>query len=81
MAICTIEKANSIVNKLMEQGKLETIGMVVVDEVHHFGQGTRLYPGTSASQDPLHVPSQWTADPGDHHVGHTRECAAAAELA
>jgi len=43
VAICTIEKANSIVNKLMEQGKLETIGMVVVDEVHLISDKGRGY--------------------------------------
>ncbi|XP_039491520.1 DNA polymerase theta [Drosophila santomea] len=43
VAICTIEKANSIVNKLMEQGKLETIGTVVVDEVHLISDKGRGY--------------------------------------
>lgn len=29
IAICTIEKANSIMNKLLEQKKLDSIGMCV----------------------------------------------------
>lgn len=43
VAICTIEKANSIVNKLLEQGKLEDIGTVVVDEVHLISDPGRGY--------------------------------------
>ncbi|KAH8258272.1 hypothetical protein KR038_009069 [Drosophila bunnanda] len=43
VAICTIEKANSIINKLLEQGKLDTIGMVVVDEVHLISDKGRGY--------------------------------------
>lgn len=43
VAVCTIEKANSIVNRLMEQGKLETIGIVVVDEIHLIGDANRGY--------------------------------------
>ncbi|XP_041447673.1 LOW QUALITY PROTEIN: DNA polymerase theta [Drosophila obscura] len=43
VAICTIEKANSIVNKLLEQGKLDVIGTVVVDEVHLISEKGRGY--------------------------------------
>lgn len=43
VAICTIEKANSIVNKLLEQGKLDEIGTVVVDEVHLISDAGRGY--------------------------------------
>ncbi|XP_067619568.1 DNA polymerase theta isoform X2 [Eurosta solidaginis] len=43
VAICTIEKANSIVNKLLEQGKLSDIGTVVVDEVHLISDPGRGY--------------------------------------
>ncbi|XP_068152426.1 DNA polymerase theta [Drosophila tropicalis] len=43
VAICTIEKANSIVNKLLEQGKLDVIGTVVVDEIHLISDPGRGY--------------------------------------
>ncbi|XP_055906695.1 DNA polymerase theta [Eupeodes corollae] len=43
VAICTIEKANSIVNKLLEQGKLDEIGTVVVDEIHLISDPGRGY--------------------------------------
>ncbi|KAH8328757.1 hypothetical protein KR074_005265 [Drosophila pseudoananassae] len=43
VAICTIEKANSIINKLLEQDKLDSIGTVVVDEVHLISDKGRGY--------------------------------------
>ncbi|XP_034114797.2 DNA polymerase theta [Drosophila albomicans] len=43
VAICTIEKANSIINKLLEQGKLDEIGTIVVDEVHLISDAGRGY--------------------------------------
>ncbi|EDW83667.2 uncharacterized protein Dwil_GK13557 [Drosophila willistoni] len=43
VAICTIEKANAIVNKLLEQGKLDVIGTVVVDEIHLISDPGRGY--------------------------------------
>ncbi|KAL5273492.1 POLQ family protein [Megaselia abdita] len=43
LAICTIEKANSIINKLMEQCKLDEIGLIVVDEIHLVSDPSRGY--------------------------------------
>lgn len=43
IAICTIEKANAIVNRLLEQQNIDSIGMVVVDEVHLISDSNRGY--------------------------------------
>lgn len=43
VAVCTIEKANSIVNRLLEQGKLDELGVLIVDEVHLLSDGHRGY--------------------------------------
>lgn len=34
VAVCTIEKANSLVNKLLEDGRLSELGVIVIDELH-----------------------------------------------
>lgn len=43
IAICTIEKANAIVNRLLEQKNIDAIGMIVVDEVHLISDSNRGY--------------------------------------
>lgn len=43
IAVCTIEKANSLVNRLMEERKMNMLGVVVIDEMHMIGDGQRGY--------------------------------------
>ncbi|CAB0034834.1 unnamed protein product [Trichogramma brassicae] len=43
IAIATIEKANSLINRLMQDGDLDTLGAVVIDELHLLGDPGRGY--------------------------------------
>lgn len=39
--VCTIEKANMIVNKMLEEDSLSQLGALVIDELHMVGDDDR----------------------------------------
>lgn len=41
IAICTIEKANRIVTKAIDEGKMGEIGLIVIDELHIINENAR----------------------------------------
>ncbi|RUS83890.1 hypothetical protein EGW08_008371 [Elysia chlorotica] len=43
VAVCTIEKGNGIINRLMEEDRLSDLGVMVVDELHMVGDSHRGY--------------------------------------
>jgi len=56
IAICTIEKANGVINGLLEQGLMDEVGLVIMDELHMIGDPKRGYiMEISLSKLPPHV--------------------------
>ncbi|CAL5359107.1 unnamed protein product [Camellia sinensis] len=43
VAVCTIEKANSLINRFLEEGRLSELGIIVIDELHMVGDQNRGY--------------------------------------
>ncbi|KAM7459401.1 hypothetical protein LguiA_036395 [Lonicera macranthoides] len=43
VAVCTIEKANSLINRLLEEGRMSEVGIIVIDELHMVGDQNRGY--------------------------------------
>ena len=43
VAVCTVEKANALVNTAIEDGKIDQLGIVVLDEVHMLDDESRGY--------------------------------------
>ncbi|RZC90345.1 hypothetical protein C5167_031057 [Papaver somniferum] len=43
VAVCTIEKANFLINRLLEEGRLSEVGIIVIDELHMVGDQHRGY--------------------------------------
>ncbi|KAL4233021.1 hypothetical protein ACF0H5_007707 [Mactra antiquata] len=43
VAVCTIEKGNGLINRMLEDNKLDQLGIIVVDEMHLIGDSHRGY--------------------------------------
>lgn len=77
LLVCTIEKANSVVNGMLEEGRVGELGMVVVDELHMVGDSGRGYilelmltklkyaSGAGGTPPPIAKPAPSPKAPGD----------------
>ncbi|ESO92507.1 hypothetical protein LOTGIDRAFT_120568 [Lottia gigantea] len=43
VAVCTIEKGNSLINRLLQEDRLKELGTIVIDELHMVGDSGRGY--------------------------------------
>lgn len=43
IAICTMEKANNLINRVLAEGSLSDVGAVIIDEMHLLGDSSRGY--------------------------------------